>query len=296
MKLVVVTGMSGAGKTVALKMLEDMGFYCVDNLPIPLMKEFVSLLADDPERGSGRVALGIDIRSGQELPLLDGILNDWQQENVSCRVLFLDCSDEVLIKRYKETRRSHPLAGTGRIDQGIVREREKLAFLKDKADYIFDTSKLLTKDLRHELEKLFLENRNYDNLFITILSFGFKYGIPADADLVFDVRFLPNPFYVEELKNRTGEEAPVRDYVMQGGTAAVFLEKLCDMIDFLIPNYVQEGKNQLVIAIGCTGGRHRSVTIAEALYHHMRMLRPMGLKLEHRDKDLNRTAPAEPVK
>ncbi len=296
MKLTVVTGMSGAGKTVALKMLEDMGFYCVDNLPIPLMKEFVSLLADSPERRDGRVALGIDIRSGQELPLLDGILKDWERENVSCEVLFLDCSDDVLIKRYKETRRSHPLAGTGRIDQGIVREREKLAFLKEKADYIFDTSKLLTKDLRHELEKLFMENGNYDNLFITILSFGFKYGIPADADLVFDVRFLPNPYYVEELKQRTGEEAPVRDYVMQGGTAERFLEKLCDMIDFLIPNYVQEGKNQLVIAIGCTGGRHRSVTIAEALYHHMRLLRPVGLKLEHRDKDLNRQIPAEPLK
>ena len=292
MKLVVVTGMSGAGKTVALKMLEDMGFYCVDNLPIPLMGEFVSLLADNPERESEKVALGIDIRSGQELPLFDGILNSWRNGSVSCDVLFLDCSDEVLVRRYKETRRSHPLSGTGRIDQGIVREREKLAFLKEEADYILDTSKLLTKDLRHELENLFLEHRNYDNLFITVLSFGFKYGIPADADLVFDVRFLPNPFYVEELKNRTGEEAAVRDYVMQGGTAELFLKKLYDLIDFLIPNYVQEGKNQLVIAIGCTGGRHRSVTIADALYRHMRLLRPMGLKLEHRDKDLHRQVPA----
>ncbi len=287
MELVVVTGMSGAGKTVALKMLEDMGFYCVDNLPIPLMKEFVSLLAGNPERASGKVALGIDIRSGQELPLFNGILNDWRQEHVSCKVLFLDCSDEVLIKRYKETRRSHPLAGTGRIDQGIVREREKLAFLKDEADYIFDTSKLLTKELRHELEKLFVEKSSYDNLFITVLSFGFKYGIPADADLVFDVRFLPNPFYVEDLKKRTGEDGPVREYVMQGGTAERFLEKLYDMVDFLIPNYVQEGKNRLVIAIGCTGGRHRSVTIADAIYRHMRLIRSVGLKLEHRDMERN---------
>lgn len=294
MKLVVVTGMSGAGKTVALKMMEDIGFYCVDNLPIPLMREFVSLLEGNPQRQSERVALGIDIRSGQDLPLLDGILKDWKQENVSCEVLFLDCSDEVLVRRYKETRRSHPLSGAGRIDQGIVREREALAFLKAGADYIFDTSKLLTKDLRHEIEKLFSENRRFDNLFITILSFGFKYGIPADADLVFDVRFLPNPFYVEELKQHTGEEAPVRDYVMQGGTAEQFLAKLYDMIDFLIPNYVQEGKNQLVIAIGCTGGRHRSVTVADALFRHMSLLRPMGLKLEHRDKDRNRQIPTQP--
>ncbi len=288
MKLVIVTGMSGAGKTVALKMLEDMGFYCVDNLPIPLMRKFAALLAESPDKASENVALGIDIRSGQELPQFSQILDEWRTDHVECRVLFLDSSDEVLIKRYKETRRSHPLAGMGRIDQGIVKEREKLGFLKEKADFIIDTSKLLTKDLRHELEKLFMENRSFDNLFITVLSFGFKYGIPADADLVFDVRFLPNPYYVEELKHRTGEERPVQEYVMKGGTAAVFLQKLYDMVDFLIPNYVQEGKNQLVIAVGCTGGRHRSVTVARALYQHLRSLRPIGLKLEHRDMENGR--------
>ncbi len=272
-------------------MLEDMGFYCVDNLPIPLIQEFAALIAGNPERAADRVALGIDIRSGQELPLFQDILTRWRREKVPCEVLFLDCSDEVLIKRYKESRRSHPLAGTARIDAGIVLEREKLAFLKEEADHIFDTSKLLTKELRQELEKLFVENRSFDNLFVTVLSFGFKYGIPSDADLVFDVRFLPNPFYVEELRNRTGEEAPVREYVMQGGVAANFLDKLYDLIDFLLPLYVQEGKNQLVIALGCTGGRHRSVTIAEALYHHLRALRPMGVKLEHRDKDVNRRLP-----
>lgn len=283
MKLVIVTGMSGAGKTVALKMLEDMGFYCVDNLPIPLMREFATLLLGNPEKSSEEVALGIDIRSGQELSQFDDILNDWLGQGLDCQVLFLDASDETLIKRYKETRRSHPLAGMGRIDQGIIKERERLAFLKDEADYIFDTSKLLTKDLRHELEKLFTGNHSYDNLFITVLSFGFKYGIPSDADLVFDVRFLPNPYYVDSLKNITGEDVSVQNYVMQGGTASYFLEKLYDMIDFLVPNYVQEGKNQLVIAIGCTGGRHRSVTIARALYQHLRTVRPLGLKLEHRD-------------
>ncbi len=283
MRLVIVTGMSGAGKTVALKMFEDMGFYCVDNLPIPLMGEFASLLAGNPEKASEDVALGIDIRSGQELPQFDRVLEEWRERKMDCRVLFLDASDETLIKRYKETRRSHPLAGTGRIDTGIAREREKLAFLKEEADFIIDTSKLLTKDLRQELEKLFLDHSRFDNLFITVLSFGFKYGIPADADLVFDVRFLPNPFYVEDLKTRTGEEQPVRDYVTRGGVAAQFLEKLCDMVDFLVPNYVQEGKNRLVIAIGCTGGRHRSVVIAGDLYRHLRTRRSMGLKLEHRD-------------
>ncbi len=285
MKLVIVTGMSGAGKTVALKMLEDMGYYCVDNLPIPLMKEFASLLEGNKEKPSDRVALGIDIRSGQDLPQFDNVLKEWQEAGMDCRVLFLDSDDEVLIKRYKETRRNHPLAGMGRIDHGIAKEREKLAFLKAEADFIIDTSKLLTKDLRQELEKLFLENKSYDNLFITVLSFGFKYGIPADADLVFDVRFLPNPYYVDELKEKTGEDSAVSEYVMRGGTGYQFLTRLYDMIDFLIPNYVQEGKNRLVIAVGCTGGRHRSVTMANALYYHLKAARQLGLKLEHRDMD-----------
>ena len=221
MKLVIVTGMSGAGKTVALKMLEDMGYYCVDNLPIPLVEKFAQLVLDSQGKSS-HVALGIDIRSGEDLSMLDGILDSWKTEAIPFEILFLDAGDQVLIKRYKETRRSHPLSGSGRVDQGIRREREKLAFLKRKAGIIIDTSKLLTKELRQELEKIFIEDKSYGNLFVTVLSFGFKYGIPADADLVFDVRFLPNPFYVEELRARTGEEKDVQDYVMQGGTAEAF--------------------------------------------------------------------------
>ncbi len=288
MRLVIVTGMSGAGKTVALKILEDMGYYCVDNLPIPLMREFASLISGNPDKSSENVALGIDIRSGLELPQLDQVLSDWRRDGFNCKVLFLDASDETLIKRYKETRRSHPLAGTGRIGQGIAREREQLSFLKEEADYIFDTSKLLTRDLRKEIEKLFTEDPVYDNLFITVLSFGFKYGIPTDADLVFDVRFLPNPFYEESLRPLTGEDPGVRDYVMKGNTAEIFLTKLFDMVDFLVPNYVQEGKTRLLIAVGCTGGRHRSVTVARALYEHLRQIRPLGLKLENRDMDKKR--------
>lgn len=283
MKLVIVTGMSGAGKTVALKMMEDMGYYCVDNLPIPLIEKFAELTLGSNQGLSNQVALGIDIRSGQELPLLDKILERWRTDGIPFEILFLDASDEVLLKRYKETRRNHPLAGAGRIDEGIKKERECLAFLKKQANVILDTSMLLTKELRQELEKIYMEDGTYDNLFVTVMSFGFKYGIPADADLVFDVRFLPNPYYVENLRPKTGEEKEIQDYVKQGGTADIFLGKLYDMLDFLIPNYVLEGKNQLVIGIGCTGGKHRSVTIANAVYEHLKQQKGLGVKLYHRD-------------
>lgn len=282
MRLVIVTGMSGAGKTSALKMLEDLGFYCVDNLPIPLMEAFVELVMQKPTAHE-EVALGIDIRSGEELPQLEQVLENWKAQQVPYEILFLDSSDATLVKRYKETRRSHPLAGKGRVDSGIQLEREKLAFIKQQANMILDTSSLLTRELRKELEKIFVQDRRYQNLFITVLSFGFKYGIPNDADLVFDVRFLPNPYYVEALRSHTGQEAEVQAYVRQGGTADKFLSMLYEMLDFLIPNYVQEGKNQLVIAIGCTGGKHRSVTVANALYQHLNGFEEYGLKIEHRD-------------
>ena len=284
MRLVIVTGMSGAGKTQALKMLEDMGFYCVDNLPIPLIETFAELTMSN-QGGIRNAALGIDIRSGEDLSVLNRIFDDWSRKRVPFEILFLDAGDETLIKRYKETRRAHPLAAGGRIDSGIEKERVKLGFLKEEADYIIDTSRLLTNELRQELEKIFINRESYRNLYITILSFGFKYGIPSDADLVFDVRFLPNPYYAEELRLKTGEEKEVRDYVMQHGTAALFLDKLNDMLEFLIPNYVLEGKNQLVIAIGCTGGKHRSVTIARSVYDRFKSREEFGIKIEHRDID-----------
>ena len=282
MKLVIVTGMSGAGKTIALKMLEDIGFYCVDNLPISLVDKFVQLVSEGTS--IEKAALGLDIRSGEELGNLDEILENWRRSNVDVQVLFLDANDAVLIKRYKETRRTHPLAGAGRLENGIEKEREKLAFLKREADYIIDTSMLLTRELRKELEKIFLQDARYKNMYVTVLSFGFKYGIPEDADLVFDVRFLPNP-YDEHLRPLTGQVQAVRDYVMQGGTADAFLKKLYDMIDFLLPNYINEGKNQLVIAVGCTGGKHRSVTIARALYEHLEAAGEYGIRIDHRDID-----------
>ena len=283
MKLVIVTGMSGAGKTIALKMLEDIGFYCVDNLPISLLDKFVQLVSEGTS--IEKAALGLDIRSGEELGNLDEILENWRRSNVDVQVLFLDANDAVLIKRYKETRRTHPLAGAGRLENGIEKEREKLAFLKREADYIIDTSMLLTRELRKELEKIFLQDARYKNMYVTVLSFGFKYGIPEDADLVFDVRFLPNPYYDEHLRPLTGQVQAVRDYVMQGGTADAFLKKLYDMIDFLLPNYINEGKNQLVIAVGCTGGKHRSVTIARALYEHLEAAGEYGIRIDHRDID-----------
>ena len=283
MKLVIVTGMSGAGKTIALKMLEDIGFYCVDNLPISLVDKFVQLVSEGTS--IEKAALGLDIRSGEELGNLDEILENWRRSNVDVQVLFLDANDAVLIKRYKETRRTHPLAGAGRLENGIEKERERLAFLKREADYIIDTSMLLTRELRKELEKIFLQDARYKNMYVTVLSFGFKYGIPEDADLVFDVRFLPNPYYDEHLRPLTGQVQAVRDYVMQGGTADAFLKKLYEMIDFLLPNYINEGKNQLVIAVGCTGGKHRSVTIARALYEHLEAAGEYGIRIDHRDID-----------
>ena len=286
MKLVIVTGMSGAGKTIALKMLEDIGFYCVDNLPISLVDKFVQLVSEGTS--IEKAALGLDIRSGEELGNLDEILENWRRSNVDVQVLFLDANDAVLIKRYKETRRTHPLAGAGRLENGIEKEREKLAFLKREADYIIDTSMLLTRELRKELEKIFLQDARYKNMYVTVLSFGFKYGVPEDADLVFDVRFLPNPYYDEHLRPLTGQVQAVRDYVMRGTTAEIFLKKLYDMIDFLLPNYINEGKNQLVIAVGCTGGKHRSVTIARELYSRIARNGEYGFRLEHRDVDKDR--------
>ena len=282
MRIVIVTGISGAGKSTALKMLEDVGYFCVDNLPVPLLPKFMEMLIL-PGSEYTKVALGIDIRSSQKFVQLQETLEKLREKGVKFEILFLDASDQALIKRYKETRRSHPLAGEGRVDKGIDEERRRLVFLKQQADYIIDTSQMLTRELRAEIHKIFVENKNYKNLYVTILSFGFKYGIPGDADLVFDVRFLPNPYYITELRPMSGNDAPVRDYVMNSETARIFLDKLTDMVQFLIPNYVAEGKNQLVIANGCTGGKHRSVTLANALYYALEQEEGYGLKIEHRD-------------
>ena len=282
MRFVIVTGMSGAGKSMALKMLEDMGYFCVDNLPIPLLPGFVQML-QNTDTEMKKVALGLDVRSGQDLSGLKENLEAMDRDRIGYEILFLDANDAVLVKRYKETRRQHPLSGSGRVDTGIAKEREKILFLKMKATYILDTSKMLTRELRIELEKIFVDGQSFCNLYITVMSFGFKYGIPQDADLVFDVRFLPNPYYIDTLREKTGNEAEVQDYVMQNDKGRIFLDKLKDMMEFLIPNYILEGKNQLVIAIGCTGGKHRSVTLANALYQLLDQEESYGVRIEHRD-------------
>ena len=276
-----VTGMSGAGKSSVLKMLEDMGYFCVDNLPIQLIPKF-SQLAVESISTIDKVALGVDIRSGQNLEQLGDLLINFEENNLPYEILFLDASTDVLVKRYKETRRTHPLAREGRVDKGIELERERLKFLKKRANYIIDTSMLLIRELKAEIDKIFLEDGEYQNFIVTVLSFGFKYGIPSDSDLVFDVRFLPNPYYIPELKPQTGNDQPVYDYVMKAPQAVEFLEKLEDMLTFLIPNYIIEGKNQLVVSIGCTGGKHRSVTLANAITKQLKKL-SYGVKVEHRD-------------
>lgn len=283
MRFVIVTGMSGAGKSTALKMLEDAGYYCVDNMPISLVMKFAEL-AFSQGAGYSNIALGVDIRSGKALDELEVVLENMVNNRYYYEILFLDASDEVLIKRYKETRRSHPLAKDDRIDKGIKLERNKLDFMKKQADYIIDTSMLLTRELKLEIEKIFVEDEHFSNLFVNIVSFGFKYGIPTDADLVFDVRFLPNPYYIDELKPLTGNDKAIQDYVMSFDAAKEFLVKLTDIVDFLIPNYILEGKNRLVIAVGCTGGKHRSVTLANELYKNLTG-KDFGLKIEHRDID-----------
>lgn len=282
MRFVVVTGMSGGGKSTALKMLEDAGFYCVDNLPVSLIEKFAELITM-PNSEISKVVLGLDVRADQSFEETTKTLDQLRKNGYKFEILFMDASDSVLIKRYKETRRVHPLAAGGRVEEGVRKERKVLDKIKRSADYVIDTSRLLTRELKEEIDRIFVQNEEYNSLMVTVMSFGFKHGIPADADLVFDVRFLPNPFYIDELKTKTGNDKEVQDYVMGFQEAEDFMKKLVDMIQFLIPNYVKEGKYQLVVAIGCTGGKHRSVTLANELYKRMKDKGKYGMKLYHRD-------------
>ncbi|WP_125154017.1 RNase adapter RapZ [Clostridium rectalis] len=284
MRFVIVTGLSGAGKTQAIRSLEDLGYFCVDNLPPTLIPKFAEACYQTDGR-IDKIALVIDIRGGEFFDDLFESLKYLKEQGYKYEILFLDASDEVLVKRFKESRRKHPLAPDGRILNGIVLERNRLREVRDRASNLIDTSNFSNMKLREEITKIYGEKGQIETeLMITIVSFGFKYGIPLDSDLVFDVRFLPNPYYIQELKYFSGNDKPVRDYVMSYGETIQFIDKLEDMLVFLIPNYLKEGKRQLIVSIGCTGGRHRSVAIANALFSR---LNKSGNKvnIDHRDID-----------
>jgi UPF0042 nucleotide-binding protein len=282
MRFVIVTGMSGAGKITALKTLEDSGFFCVDNLPIQLIKRFAEIAYDDQIQVDD-VAISVDIRSGRALSQLNSCLAEIKREGMNYEILFIECSDATLVKRYKETRRTHPLTVKGgRIIDGIKKERELISFIKEESDYIIDTTNLLVRELKVELDKIFVQNEEYSNFIVTVMSFGFKYGIPRDSDIVQDVRFLPNPYYDLDLREKTGNDKEIQDYVLSNSDGPEFLDKFIDLVTFLIPNYIEEGKNQLVISIGCTGGKHRSVTVANAIYDRLQKSK-YTVRIVHRD-------------
>lgn len=270
MQLLIVTGMSGSGKSCVMDVMEDIGYYCIDNIPPKLIPRFVDLCRHS-ESGLDKIAVAVDIRSGD---MFAEIFHSWQklksEADIEVKVLFIEASDEVLIKRYKETRRKHPLDErfNGNLHQAIKYEWEQLSQLREIADYYIETSITSANQLKEQVKELFLDRRS-DSLTIKVMSFGFKYGVSTESDLVFDVRCLPNPFYIESLRNQTGCDQSVRDYVMSFEQSQELFKKLKDLIDFLVPLYISEGKSQLVIAFGCTGGKHRSITFAELMAKHL---------------------------
>ncbi len=282
MQLVMITGMSGAGKTMVMQVMEDIGFYCIDNLPPQLIPKFVDI-CEHSEGGLNKVAIAVDIRSGD---MFADIYRSWRtlknETSVDVKVIFTEASDEVLLKRYKETRRKHPLAEKcGSLQEAIQYEREQLQQLRSIADYFIETSHLSVSQLKEEIKSMFLEKKT-DSMLVKVLSFGYKYGVSTESDLVMDVRCLPNPFYIPELKTHTGCESCVRDYVMQFPQSQELFRKIMDLLEFLLPLYVTEGKSQLVVAFGCTGGKHRSITFAELVGD---ALREKGYRVHklHRD-------------
>lgn len=287
MKFVIVTGLSGSGKSEAMRALEDMGFYCVDNLPPALIVNFAELFFQANSK-MDKVALGIDIRGREFFQALNEALENLEQANYKYDMIYLDCDDNVLVKRYKMTRRNHPLAINNRISDGITKERVIMEPLKKFSKMIIDTTNMKPKDLKAEIASIYDEGDGLDspNITISVVSFGFKYGLPIDADLVYDVRFLPNPYYDAELRPKTGDSKDVQDFVMNSPVSHEFFDKLCDMLDFLIPQYIEEGKQHLVIGIGCTGGRHRSVTITNLIYDYLTDKGYRTVK-KHRDSKLD---------
>ncbi|MDI6711260.1 MAG: RNase adapter RapZ [Bacillota bacterium] len=283
-RLVIITGLSGAGKTLAVRSLEDLGFFCVDNLPPQLIPKFAELCAQTAGK-INRVALVIDVRGGEFFRDLVEVLKDLKQQGVSYTILFLEASNEALVRRFKESRRPHPLSPSGEIVEGITAERAQLRELRGLAHKIIDTSNMTVNQLKSEIANLYGDTADQERLAITVVSFGYKHGIPLDADLVIDVRFLPNPHYIAELRPLTGHDPRVRDYVFGFDITREFLERMVDMLEFLIPHYVREGKATLTVAVGCTGGMHRSVSLVNRLGE---LLRAHGHRVAVRHRDLNR--------
>jgi len=280
-RLVIITGMSGAGKTQVVRALEDLGYFCVDNLPPMLIPKFAELCAQSAGRVN-KIGLVVDIRGREFFDTLVQNLEELEKQGHRYEMLFLEASDETLIRRYKETRRRHPMAPHGRISEGITRERERVDQVRGRATQIIDTSELSTADLREKITSLFTSELESQRMNITVVSFGFKYGIPLDADMVFDVRFLPNPFYVEALRRKSGDVAEVGEYIWKWPITQQFMGKVTDFVDFLVPNYIKEGKSHLIIAIGCTGGMHRSVFVASKIYEGLKN-KGYKVNLDHRD-------------
>lgn len=285
-RLLIVTGMSGAGKTQVVQVLEDMGYFCVDNIPPVLIPKFSEICRQGGDRIS-RVALVVDIRGGEFFDALSESLETLTQMAVPYEIVFMDATDEILIRRYKESRRSHPLAPNGRISAGLKEEREMLDSIRHKADYIIDTSSMKTGDLKTYLKERFSAVEKKEGMSITVVSFGFKYGIPLDADMVWDVRFLPNPFYIPEYRHKSGRVPQVKDYINSFPVTEEFKKHFLGTLTFLAPNYEQEGKAQFVVAVGCTGGLHRSVAMAELAYETLKDL-GYPVTIEHRDMMKNK--------
>lgn len=281
LRLVIVTGLSGAGKSQALKCLEDLGWFCVDNLPPALLPKLAELGEGGGQR-PGRIALGIDLRGGDFFGGTLEALQELDAQSHSYQILFLEASDETLVRRFKETRRRHPLAPEGSVLDAIRREREELQAVRGKATHIVDTSDLTPQQLRKEVERLSGIAKDDTGVLVHVVSFGFKNGLPVDADLVFDVRFLPNPHYVKDLQPRTGLDADVRDYVLGWPVTQKFLQQLHGFLDFLMPQFSSEGKTQVVIAVGCTGGQHRSVAVGEWVAMHLQTV-GYNVSVRHRD-------------
>lgn len=269
MEIVIVTGMSGAGKSSVLKLFEDMGYYCMDNLPPQLMTNFLEL-AKNSSINLNNVAIGVDIRGGAFFDALRATIVVLKDMNTKVSILYLEADDDVLIRRYKELRRPHPMDKAGNIYDGIQREKATLKFVRENADYIVDTSHYNLGQLKGVIDSIYLKEVDNKRLAITVNSFGYKYGIQMDADLVFDVRFIPNPYYIPELKKKTGESKEIKDYLFSFNETTTFIDKTIDLIEFLLPYYRKEGKRTLSIGIGCTGGRHRSVAITEALAERLK--------------------------